>query len=295
MHTASYRVGGHVFQVVFVTSDDDENLISSCQPFRCQPGTTPPLFTLTIDDEFRFATQGEEIRQFDCSDYNYGVYRLDDNSYQFLISSCEGRRICMLQCNSDFSRCTVSLSHSTDSSTRATGIQNSLMLVYAFAGAPYGTLLVHASVIRNAGTGYLFLGKSGTGKSTHTQLWLKHIPGSDLMNDDNPVVRIWPDGKTVVYGSPWSGKTPCYRNIDAPVGAFVRLKQKPENNIRRESPPYAFADVLPSVSIMKWDKRLWQHVTDAVSRIVHTVPVYKLGCLPNAEAALLCHRTLSQS
>lgn len=281
-----------MFQVVFSTSDNDEHLIPSCQPFRCEPGTAQPLFTLIIDDDFRFVTQGEEIGQFDCSGYNHGVYRLDDNSYQFIVSSPEGHPVCMLQCNSDFSRCTVSLLHTTDNGTRTFGIQNCLMLAYAFSGAPYGTLLMHASVIRNADKGYLFLGKSGTGKSTHTQLWLEHIPNSDLMNDDNPVVRIWPDGNTIVYGSPWSGKTPCYRNIEVPVGAFVRLEQKPENIIRREPLLYAFADLLPSASVMKWDKRLWQNVSDTVSRIVHTVPVYKLGCLPNAEAAVLCHHTL---
>ena len=36
----------------------------------------------------------------------------------------------------------------------------------------------------------LFQGKSGTGKSTHSGLWLKHIPGCELLNDDNPIVHF---------------------------------------------------------------------------------------------------------
>ena len=49
-------------------------------------------------------------------------------------------------------------------------VNNSLMLMYAFCSAPYKTLEMHASVIMNGGKGYLFLGKSGTGKSTHSSL-----------------------------------------------------------------------------------------------------------------------------
>ena len=48
----------------------------------------------------------------------------------------------------------------------------------------------------------MFLGKSGTGKSTHARMWLKYIQGTDLVNDDNPVVRVANDGTAVVYGSP---------------------------------------------------------------------------------------------
>ena len=46
------------------------------------------------------------------------------------------------------------------------------------------------------------------------------------MNDDNPIVRVI-DGKAFVYGSPWSGKTPCYRNVVAPIAAFIQLHQQP--------------------------------------------------------------------
>lgn len=46
-------------------------------------------------------------------------------------------------------------------------VNNYLMMLYAFAAAPHGLLLFHASAIVHQGKAYLFLGKSGTGKSTH--------------------------------------------------------------------------------------------------------------------------------
>ena len=89
-------------------------------------------------------------------------------------------------------------------------VDNAMMITFALATACADTLLFHASVVSCHGKAYMFLGPSGTGKSTHSQLWIKHIEGSRLINDDNPVVRLQDDGRVMVYGSPWSGKTPCY-------------------------------------------------------------------------------------
>ena len=86
------------------------------------------------------------------------------------------------------------------------GIDNALMVLFALATAGLSTVLFHAAIVSYQGKGYMFLGPSGTGKSTHAGLWLKYIGGTELANDDNPVVRIDEDGngKTVacVYGSP---------------------------------------------------------------------------------------------
>ena len=128
-----------------------------------------------------------------------------------------------------------------EGSDTAFGINTALMLLYAFATAGLGVLEMHASVVISGGKGYLFLGKSGTGKSTHSRLWLQHIPGTQLLNDDNPILRLMPDGTARVFGSPWSGKTPCYKALDVPVGAVVRQDQAPHNRICKLAPVQAYA------------------------------------------------------
>ena len=165
--------------------------------------------------------------------------------------------------------------------------------MYAFAAADKDTLLVHSSVIKNKGKGYLFLGKSGTGKSTHSNLWLKHIEGSELLNDDNPIIRIY-DDEILVFGSPWSGKTPCYKNDNAEIGAFVQIKQEPENRIQRNRPLQAFAILLPSMSAMKWDKYIYNSICDSVGRLIERIPLYTLGCRPDQEAAEVCHAEVTK-
>ena len=167
-------------------------------------------------------------------------------------------------------------------------VNNALMLMYAFATAGYRTLEMHASVILNEGKGYLFLGKSGTGKSTHSSLWLKYIEGSELMNDDNPVLRVGEDGVTRVYGSPWSGKTPCYRNISAPVGALVRIRQAGHNTLTRQNTLEAYASVYSSCSGFKADRGIADGQHETLEHIALNVPCYTLDCLPDEDAARVC-------
>ena len=169
---------------------------------------------------------------------------------------------------------------------------NFLMMMYTFASSEKLTTLFHSSVVSYQGKAYMFLGKSGTGKSTHSQLWLKHFEGIELVNDDNPVVRII-DGEARVYGSPWSGKTPCYRNVDYPIGGIVKLKQAPHNEIRRMKPIETYVALAMSISGMRWKKQMGDGLHQTENQLTATVPVWHLSCLPDQEAAELCCKTIT--
>ena len=172
-------------------------------------------------------------------------------------------------------------------------VNNALMLLYAFASADKGVLEMHSSTVVKDGLGYMFLGKSGTGKSTHSSLWLKNIDGAWLLNDDNPVIRIGEDGRARVYGSPWSGKTPCYKNESAPIGAIVSLHQAPKNEITQQSIPEAYGDIFSSCSGLKFISDEVDNLHETIAQVVTTVGCYDLYCLPDAAAARLCHATVA--
>ena len=65
-----------------------------------------------------------------------------------------------------------------------------LWVGYGLMTLPYQTVAIHSSCIVREGKAVLFLGESGTGKSTHTRLWREHIPGAVLLNDDSPMIRV---------------------------------------------------------------------------------------------------------
>ena len=98
----------------------------------------------------------------------------------------------------------------------------------------------------------------------------------------------------MVFGSPWSGKTPCYKNDSASIGAFVQIKQEPENHIHRNRPLQAFAVLLPSMSVMNWDNHIYNSICDSVERLIERVPLYTLGCRPDQEAAEVCHAEVTK-
>lgn len=292
MESNHFRIANLDITIRFAdTSVNSMTLLPSFIPFRQEEETTKPLFTLTVDDSTRPVKQKSLVKDFDTGNGHTLVYQLEQGGYQYIIRDLNGSNCCLLICNDDFSNCQCALNGNW--CMRTFGLNNALMLVFAFAGAAKGALLVHASTILKGDYGYPFIAESGTGKSTHTSLWLRFIDDCSLMNDDNPVIRI-EDGTPYIYGSPWSGKTPCYRNVRALLGAVTRIERAPKNSIERLPVVKAFASVLPSCSTMMWDKSIYDHVCNAVTRIIETTPVYTLHCLPDAEAAQICHQTIAR-
>ena len=174
-----------------------------------------------------------------------------------------------------------------DPATCKYALDTALMVQFAFYTASRGALLLHASAVMEDGRAVAFLGKSGTGKSTHSRLWLEAFPGTALLNDDNPVVRIFPD-EVRIYGTPWSGKTPCYKQISAPLHGLVRLRQAPANSMVRLKDIEAYLAVSSSVSASHL-KGVRDLLHDSISALVQRIPIFRLDCLPNVGAAQLCH------
>ena len=158
----------------------------------------------------------------------------------------------------------------------------------------YNRIPIHSSCIVNADRAYLFLGESGTGKSTHTRLWREYIPGSTLLNDDSPIISSEADG-IFIYGSPWSGKTPCYKPMKYPLGGCVRLSQAPYNKIKRLSPVNAYAALHPSCPPeFAYDEALYTGISHTLDALLSNIPVYHLACLPDEAAAQLSHATMAE-
>ncbi len=270
---------------------NDLSLIESLVPFRIKKPSGRLFFHLTVDDDLKPAEhqKRDRIREFETGNGNTTVDHLANGGYQYIIKDLKENSCCLLQTNNNFSDCRCALNGNYD--MRSFGLNNALMLIFAFAGSFKQTLLIHASLVRHKGYGYAFIAKSGTGKSTHVSLWLKHIPECDLMNDDNPIVRIL-DGKAYIYGSPWSGKTPCYRNIKAPLGAITRIDRADINSVEKLNPIESFASLLPSCSSMKWDKEIFNNVCNTITKVIETTGIYVVHCLPNREAAIICHDSI---
>ncbi|MBR6631030.1 MAG: hypothetical protein IKK89_03675 [Alistipes sp.] len=167
-----------------------------------------------------------------------------------------------------------------------------LWMMFGVVLSENSAIAIHSSVIVSRERGLLFLGESGTGKSTHTRLWRENIEGATLLNDDSPIVRIV-DGKALVFGSPWSGKTPCYKNLSYPIAGFCRLSQAPHNLIRRLHPLAAIGALLPSCPpAFAHDDYLQDGICNTLGALLKQVGAYHLECLPDKAAAELSFNTI---
>lgn len=153
-------------------------------------------------------------------------------------------------------------------------------------------MMLHASAVAVDGKAYLFSGRSGIGKSTHTGLW-QQILGEKvkLFNDDKPALRHL-DGEWYAYGTPWSGKHGININMKVPVAGICFLKRGDQNTIRRLSPIEALPQVLAQTLRKFNDAERLSLMLALVDKLVKEVPMYELYNRPEPEAARLSYETM---
>ena len=286
-----YNVANHLFAIEAEAALFD--CLTNYAPFQSPvTGNPSPLFSIRVIESEAPSLDAWSHVYTDTSDDDMPrieMYR-KEGAWLFRVSmSREGEIVSTMVCAADWSE--VNLYMRTDCTRFA--IDNAAMLVYAFATADKKTLLFHSSVTVREGYGYMFLGHSGTGKSTHSRQWKAAFPDAELINDDNPAVRI-ENGVVRVYGTPWSGKTPCYKNTSAPVAALVQLAQAPQNEIHRLRMTQAYPYILASVSGLKVLPEMMDRLYESIAELLELTPVYKLECLPNEEAAELCYAEINR-
>lgn len=156
----------------------------------------------------------------------------------------------------------------------------------------FSGLMFHSSCVVVDGTAYLFSADSGTGKSTHTALWLKLFgERAFILNDDKPILRIVED-ELFAYGSPFSGKTELNRNAKAKIGGICFIERAQQNSIEKITAKQALPLFMKQTyhNVKKEDLNTYLAVTDKV--LSHT-NLYILKCNMDIEAAKVAYEGMS--
>lgn len=292
MNDYYFSVADFNFRVSVPIGIDIDNFLPSFQPFlRRGFILSDCLFCFTVmPASDRKDISGECILEESMNELGYvKLYSVDDGYYIEMSYTRDGAVHGMYVC-SNFSNAEAYVCW--DDPYISHVCSSMLRIVYSQAILNFDAISVHASVVScDDGMAYLFMGKSGTGKSTHAAHWTQTFPKCELLNDDNPTVRI-KDGKAIVYGTPWSGKTPCYKNLHFPIGGIVRLAQARVNRFVYLADVDAFVALFPGCSLIRQDKRLRNALYDILVRLSSMVTVGKLECLPDKEAVMLCKNKL---
>ena len=151
----------------------------------------------------------------------------------------------------------------------------------------FDAFLLHSSAVVYNNQAFLFSAPSGTGKSTHTQLWIKQFDGAYILNDDKPAIKC-EDGKFYVYGTPFSGKTDLNVNARVPLQGICMLQRGEKNHIEKIPTDEALFNIL-NQTCRPVDEDRMDKLLNILDKMVKAVPIYKLACNMNPEAAVVSY------
>lgn len=295
--TCFFRVAGFLFGISLPGNIFPERVLPPFIPFRTSwDGEEEPLFSIDVSSSSLPADA-------ECTDGLRVIESMDNDMGHATLSACGDIYCVELRPMSDSSVCrmfsdrrfrTVRIFVDWTDSNAGMALSSMVRIAFSQAVLLHRAVAVHASAVCCDGMAYLFTGKSGTGKSTHSRLWLRHVPGTYLLNDDNPVLKLRDDGVVMAYGSPWSGKTPCYRNEGCPVSGLARLFQSEGNRFVPKTDVEAFAVLLPGCSVIRKDSLLYGSLCDTLAGMSSEINVGILECRPDKDAVTVCRNGLER-
>lgn len=158
----------------------------------------------------------------------------------------------------------------------------------------HGAMFLHSACIAVDGEAYCFTADSGTGKSTHIRLWKKLFGDKAvIVNGDKPLLRKNGD-RFYVYGTPWCGKEGWNENIGVPIKALCLITRSEENKIEPMDGFNVIFTVIRQTLQPRTETEL-DIILDIMDDLLSSVPMYKLGCNMDIEAAEVAYKGMSKN
>ena len=226
-------------------------------------------------EKYRIAGLTVEMEAFGRTKLQAEPYRIETDEPADITITCDAARV--LELNPDMG--SLDMAYYIGS-----GIH------FAWGILRYSGTYIHSSAVLLDGKAYLFSADSGTGKSTHTEKWLR-LFGATYLNDDKPAVRL-ENGVWLAYGTPWSGKYDLSSPECAPIGGIAFLKRGDTNAIVPMDPKDAVTHLMPQ-SIWRLSREMMIKQLELVDHLLRNVPVWELTCQNNDEAAYLSRQVMT--
>ena len=283
MEIRRYRVADHHFAICGA---------DLCQMIAKIPGFIPFESSDDVEDDFSFISNDLLPVDFKVQysfDYEniLGEFGTTEDGF-FLRQTPEGEEPLYMWCKEGDNR----VYFNGNPSLRL--FRFALWIGYGLMTYDKGTIAVHSSCIVSNGKAVIFLGESGTGKSTHTRLWREQFGDRCYMiNDDKPLIRF--DGEAIrVYGTPWAGKYNLGRNTSAPLKAIIQLRRGSENHIEKVSKDKAFYSIMKQGYFPPGNAAKSQALS-LQKKLIEQVPFYELTCNMEPDAAWTAWQGMNQS
>ncbi|MEQ8175960.1 MAG: hypothetical protein ABRQ26_12950 [Syntrophomonadaceae bacterium] len=237
--------------------------------------------------------KGEVIKQI--SDAT--IVHIGDNRYcRYISSDKNGGILSAIYYNDANSEVEIHLSEGIAQTALSLTELEYLYTSIAFSDklAEMGGAVLHGSAVAYNDQGIIFSANSGTGKSTHTNLWKQRFGNKIIIvNDDKPAIRYY-DKIPYIFGTPWSGKSDLNVNVQVQLKTVVFIKRAKTNRVERLNARASIFSLMSQISRPYYDEKIGLKTMDVIKKLVLSVPIYRLHCNPDLEAVDTIHQHLIQ-
>jgi len=161
-------------------------------------------------------------------------------------------------------------------------IENFLRALYSHLCIVGEALMFHASGVIKDGRGFIFCGRSGSGKTTIARL----STGYNVLSDDILIVKR-AGSAYQLCGAPFHSDLPelplCYRDDRAELCAIFLPRKDTANFIRLVGRAEAVAELVSNVPFCTGSKETSERIADLCADLAARVPVFKLHFRPEKE------------
>ena len=173
-----------------------------------------------------------------------------------------------------------------------TDLFHAIRFVYLYLAQRNGLFALHSASILYQDKAWLFSGRSGMGKSTHTNLW-KQIFHTPIINGDLNLLSITPDGP-VVYGMPWCGTSGIADSASHPLGGIVLLKQATKDSCVTLPENKKALLVMQRFISPTWTKEMLLCNLNFTESLAKQTPICQLLCTKEPSAAYTIKKWIDQ-
>ncbi len=141
--------------------------------------------------------------------------------------------------------------------------------------------LLHACCIDDHGSGYLFLGQSGAGKSTMANIW-DGEEGISVLSDDRVLVSL-SEGGLVAHGTPWHGTEKYAVNACVPVKKIFFINHSNKTTAEKTDGIRAASELVKNSFLPFWDRERMEYSTEFLIRASMSTELFNLAVYPDRQ------------
>ena len=165
----------------------------------------------------------------------------------------------------------------------ATEVSYAIRIAFLYFAQLKNMMAVHSASVLYRDIAWLFSAPSGTGKTTHTQLW-REVYETPVINGDINLIAIEND-IAVVHGIPWCGTSGVYSKQSYPLGGIILLAQSADNKIVNLSEEQKQLRLLHRSISPRWKEEMQERNCNMVEMLSDKILICHLACNREKEAA----------